>query len=137
MFKRGTSIVKLVDRICTCCGILFSPWRKDQVSCSRVCSIEKRALSLELERHAVGYRIQKKYNLTFEEYGNMLISQTGRCALCYNIFEGKDEPAVDHNHKTGKIRGLLCNPCNFCKVSSHDLESALALVEYLKTTEGS
>lgn len=60
------------------------------------------------------YELQKKYNLTEEDYNKMLIKQNGCCAIC-----GTDKPtgkwkvfAVDHNHKTGTVRELLCNECN-------------------------
>lgn len=52
-----------------------------------------------------------KLGVTIEQYDELLKTQRGRCAAC------GDEPkktllAVDHDHKTGAIRGLLCPPCN-------------------------
>lgn len=49
--------------------------------------------------------------MTIEKYGEMLIAQAGRCALCKRP-PGDHRLAVDHNHITGAIRGLLCPPCN-------------------------
>tara|TARA_R110000796_G_C14249860_1_gene398432 strand:+ start:96 stop:485 length:390 start_codon:yes stop_codon:yes gene_type:complete len=58
----------------------------------------------------------KQYNLTFSDYDKMLEEQGGKCKIC-----GTTEPRgqskagrfyVDHNHDTGKVRGLLCNDCN-------------------------
>lgn len=50
------------------------------------------------------------YGLSKEQYSAMLAAQGGVCAIC------KRRPAyrlhVDHSHATGKIRGLLCFPCN-------------------------
>lgn len=40
----------------------------------------------------------------------MLDAQQGLCAICGDEFEG--EPMVDHDHKTRKVRGLLCHHCN-------------------------
>ena len=40
----------------------------------------------------------------------MLSNQSGHCAICIN--KDKRKLAVDHCHKTGKIRGLLCSNCN-------------------------
>jgi hypothetical protein len=62
----------------------------------------------------------KQLGLTFEDYKNMVERQQGLCACCgqletYNIGGGNLETkslAVDHNHKTGKVRELLCNRCN-------------------------
>ena len=55
--------------------------------------------------------LKRLYGLTIEDYDGMLIAQNGVCAICK---EGPSEfrLAVDHNHETGAIRGLLCNSCN-------------------------
>lgn len=57
--------------------------------------------------------LRKNYGITLEDYNRMHEEQKGVCKICerpeptkyYNL-------AVDHCHKTGKIRGLLCSPCN-------------------------
>jgi hypothetical protein len=60
------------------------------------------------------YQLQSQYGLTEEDYQVILTSQEGCCAIC-----GTDTPtgkwkvfAVDHNHTTDQVRGLLCNECN-------------------------
>jgi len=55
--------------------------------------------------------LRTNYGLSLQSYDKMLADQNGVCAIC------KEEPGthwlvVDHNHKTGKIRGLLCWRCN-------------------------
>lgn len=54
------------------------------------------------------YRLKVKYGITLEEYEAMKKAQKGKCLICYR----KKKLAVDHNHKDGKIRGLLCVNCN-------------------------
>lgn len=51
----------------------------------------------------------KQYGLTPEAYRQLIGQQDGRCAIC-----GKRESKlqVDHDHATGKVRGLLCRSCN-------------------------
>ena len=57
----------------------------------------------------------KSYGLTLKDYDDVLARQSGACAIC-----GSSDPktprggrfCVDHNHKTGEIRGLLCANCN-------------------------
>lgn len=60
---------------------------------------------------------QRKFGLTPHEYNEMVASQGNRCAICKchetATRKGKIKAlAVDHDHKTGAIRGLLCADCN-------------------------
>lgn len=50
----------------------------------------------------------REYEITLEQYSEMVEQQAGRCAVCSR----KRKLAVDHCHKTGKVRALLCYPCN-------------------------
>ena len=57
--------------------------------------------------------MKKKYNITLEDYTNLLNRQGGVCGLCGGMPNKRYEYfCVDHNHKTGKVRGLLCSKCN-------------------------
>lgn len=57
----------------------------------------------------------REYGLTQEVFEYMLEAQGKACAICRMVFgETKsDAPHVDHDHTTGKVRGLLCINCNF------------------------
>ena len=55
------------------------------------------------------WKLQKKYNLTIEEEREMAENQDHRCLICLSTLP----LYVDHCHKTGKVRGLLCRDCNF------------------------
>ncbi len=57
---------------------------------------------------ALSYR---RASVTPEQYGAMLAEQSGTCAIC-NEPPKKNRLAVDHNHLTGRVRGLLCIRCN-------------------------
>ncbi len=83
----------------------------------------------------------KKYGLTEETYQTMLTTQHGCCAIC-----GGNETvisswtkrlkrlAIDHDHDTGIVRGLLCGRCNQgLGYFKHDPKLLLAAVAYLKT----
>jgi Recombination endonuclease VII len=64
------------------------------------------------------------------------LAQGGKCGVCGKAeSEFKNRLAVDHNHKTGQVRGLLCYRCNKFVVGRHTLESALRLLAYLKVEE--
>ncbi len=76
--------------------------------------------------------LQKKYGITLRQYNIMLFSQNLSCAICKkHKSEFKKNLAVDHNHKTGRVRGLLCYYCNKFRVGRQTLESAKAVFEYL------
>lgn len=78
--------------------------------------------------------IEKTYGLTAAEYDALLVLQGGKCAICRRRPKTK-RLAVDHSHKSGEVRGLLCSRCN------HDLmgaawdssNMAAALWHYLNT----
>ena len=55
-------------------------------------------------------RLNKKYNLESSQFDLMVESQQGVCAICKQ--PPKTTLVVDHCHKTGKVRGLLCYSCN-------------------------
>ena len=57
------------------------------------------------------HRLKKKYGLTPERYDEMLENQNNACAICKTPKPITNMP-VDHNHATGKIRGILCSACN-------------------------
>jgi len=57
---------------------------------------------------------QYLYGVSPEQYAAMLEAQGGQCAICdSDQWPGKgNSPHVDHEHATGKVRGLLCTNCN-------------------------
>lgn len=60
----------------------------------------------------------KTHGITIEQYEEMWTAQCGRCKICDKI--PSRDPFVDHCHRTGKIRGLLCSDCNFGIRHFHD-----------------
>lgn len=60
-------------------------------------------------------RLKSKYGLTLEAYDAMLAAQGGVCAICLEppgVDAWDRSLHVDHNHRTGRVRGLLCGHCN-------------------------
>ncbi len=55
-------------------------------------------------------RVKALYGISKEDYKKLFEKQNGKCAICELTF--KESLCVDHNHKTGKVRGLLCHNCN-------------------------
>jgi hypothetical protein len=54
----------------------------------------------------------QKYGMTIEDYDAMLETQGGVCAICAGPNQRDRRFDVDHDHKTGRVRGLLCSRCN-------------------------
>jgi ribosomal protein S27AE len=76
--------------------------------------------------------LKRKFDMTVEEYEAMLDRQDGVCAICLNPPNGR-LLAVDHDHLTGKRRGLLCSNCNAGIGQLHDSIVLLkAALRYLK-----
>ncbi len=83
-------------------------------------------------------KLKYRYNISLVDYNNLLQAQNFVCALCYqkDLARNQTELAplkVDHDHNTGKVRGLLCDNCNVglgrFKDNSNTLQNA---INYLK-----
>jgi hypothetical protein len=77
--------------------------------------------------------LKRKYGLTLEEFDALLAAQGGGCAIC-----GKPDPDnVDHDHITGRVRGILCWNCNVGVGQFEDSEDRLAAaLTYLGRDDG-
>ena len=81
------------------------------------------------------YNLKYKFGITPDEYYSILKSQHNKCAVCGKLQDKeKRHFACDHNHKTGCIRGLLCNYCNsrLLRYLRDDKNRAKGLVKYLQ-----
>ncbi len=74
------------------------------------CAINRPEQYKAINRNAA---LQSNYGITLNEYNRMFQIQGGMCAICKrHQSEFKKALHVDHNHKTGKVRSLLCAKCN-------------------------
>lgn len=94
-------------------------WMKNNPEKTRKWSQQWNEKNPEKRRELNRRKTLQKFGLTLEQYQAMLERQKGVCGIC-----GKENPsggnlAVDHNHVTGKTRGLLCGTCN---TALHKLE---------------
>ena len=76
----------------------------------------------------------KQYGITPEEFNKMYADQNGECLICErHQTEFKETLSVDHDHKTGRVRGLLCGACNRAIGLFKDDPNILrAAIDYLK-----
>lgn len=132
---------------CNKCGLdkphdEFYPRRDTKFGWSRICkACDKVRGHAKYEKfkdkyaknHASYYRKNKQYHIDYcrdrryrykfgigiAEYNELLEKQNGVCLICLKP-PGKRNLAVDHDHQTNKIRGLLCTPCNQALGLAHD-----------------
>ena len=75
-------------------------------------------------------RLKRKYGITPKDYEQMLAAQNGVCAICLQAetatHNGQQKRlAIDHDHATGHVRGLLCCSCNHAIGKAHDSPALL------------
>ena len=79
-------------------------------------------------------RLLRRYGITPDDYDRMLAAQNGRCAICRRL-PGKRALCVDHIHKTGVVRGLLCDRCNRAIGNLNDNHQTLKSAEIYLSQE--
>ena len=75
-------------------------------------SAKTRRLRKEQPDRVKGYELKKAFGITLEYYKGLLARQGGVCAICYEGNPAGKSLAVDHDHNTSEVRGLLCDKCN-------------------------
>lgn len=88
----------------------FPPPHTKQRRCLLCVSAPRR--SVQRRAYEFGPQLRRLYGVAPERYLQLLEAQDGRCAICHRTQPGRNRLSVDHNHLTGEVRGLLCNPCN-------------------------
>lgn len=79
------------------------------------------------------YNLKKLFNMTKEDYERLLVKQNGVCVVCEDASKNTRRLSVDHDHKTGKVRGLLCMECNMVLGLVKDEVGILQnMIKYLK-----
>lgn len=96
------------ERICPGCLKPFIATRADKLSCSNVCK-RRRQKSVRRKNGTLRIKVGDQV-VTSGQYDEMFQKQNGRCGVCGR--ESEERLRIDHDHRTGKIRKLLCNGCN-------------------------
>ena len=83
------------------------------------------------------YRLKGKFGISIDDFNKMLAAQDGVCAICREKNFLDRRLAVDHDHATSIVRGLLCTGCNGMLGLSKDRPGVLrAAAEYLERGRG-
>lgn len=111
-------------------------WRKNnrEKCCQATANWRARNPKYESNR-----KLKERYNITPEQYDEMLHDQGGCCAICGQSERARhprskkiQKLAVDHRHEDGKVRGLLCQDCNRGIGKFHeDISRLRKAIEYL------
>lgn len=79
--------------------------------------------------------LMKRYGITAQQYDGLNEAQEGKCAICGKTCTTGNRLAVDHDHTSGKVRGLLCLNCNQGLGKFFDDPALFAkAIEYLTAT---
>ena len=98
--------------------------------CKKQCLVRWHSRS-QLDRQASR---SYKYGITPDQFKQMFETQQGKCAICNEEPKTKRGLHVDHNHETGKVRGLLCHGCNVALGSfKEDIGLLNKAIEYLRS----
>lgn len=79
-------------------------------------------------------KLRRDYGITATDYYRMFKNQGGVCCIC-GLESHNRKLAVDHNHTTGKVRGLLCQKCNLRLEVYEDTEFINKAEMYIKIHE--
>lgn len=116
------------EKPCRCCRDNFKPQAPSELYCSDVCK----------DKGIHNAYLKRNYGITYRTYRLMLESQQEKCKICegegfiMNSDRHKMKLVIDHCHKTGKVRGLLCHNCNRALGLLQDSEDNLkAAIAYL------
>lgn len=87
---------------------LFYKSKQSRLGCMLICRVCYR--KTQGYKNQRGQHLLRRYDLSLEEYEKLLAVNNGKCWICGG--GSTKSLSVDHNHKDGGVRGLLCHPCN-------------------------
>lgn len=86
------------------------------------------------------HNLKRYFGITFTQWEALFELQGGKCPICLvdlkkiNTSTNAETAFVDHDHESGRVRGLVCNVCNRSKIGSNTTATAKRLVEFLSST---
>ncbi|RKN41569.1 recombinase [Micromonospora endolithica] len=127
-------------RFCADCGTVkpvadFPRNRSDSTGYATYCKPCHNARTHETKQRLYGgnreYHLRQRYGVGQKEFDELLAEQNGVCAIC----GGEDPQHLDHDHRTGWVRGILCFNCNGGLGQFRDSPARLArAITYLRGT---
>jgi hypothetical protein len=106
-FRKLSGKVGLRAECRACLARRARKWREENPTYSKTWKKENKDLDALYQWRG---SLKRKYGITETQFYKLLEENNKRCAICKREFESR--PNVDHCHKTGRIRGILCKACN-------------------------
>ena len=103
--------------------------RKNREKCNALSRVWAKKHPDKIKVYTKKCEIRRKYGLTLEQLEEMKQRQKGLCAICGKL-PGRRGLFVDHNHRTGKVRELLCGTCNWL-VGVYETRGMIGVWTYL------
>lgn len=127
-------------KTCNKCKTPSLDFYKGQTCCKTCSKAASKKWKQNNQDKVKDYHLDNGYGIKIEEYNSMLAAQNGACKICLKPESSLDSRsklpkklAVDHCHKTGKVRGLLCYNCNRgIGLLKDDYDIVQRAAEYLK-----
>lgn len=112
------------------CKTCHNAWNREHYHKPEV----KKKTSEKQKKYFRSNKLKQRYGINSKDWDKIFTVQKGRCAICNkHQSELNMSLCVDHSHKTGKVRGLLCTSCNaklaivedkqFCKIAQRYLDN--------------
>lgn len=132
-YKEPRTKIGLQSRCKICQQTAYNDYRKKNPDVYRKASLKHWHNLSDKKKHS---KWIQRYGITADQYTNMFEFQNGKCKICNQECSTGRVLAVDHCHKTGKVRGLLCTKCNTALGMLNDnIKYFETAIEYLKSYE--
>lgn len=115
------------ERACKDCGSSTRALPNPGPRCATCWRAEKRRRGTRTHET----RVSALYGLPGGAYDALYAAQGGRCAICRRATGRARRLAVDHDHESGRVRGLLCKTCNYTLLGRYDTAALVRAIEYL------
>ncbi len=131
-FYKGEGKLGKRNYCCECSSKYNKKWRKENPE--KYKKIIKNC-TYNYYKSGKGWDVYYKrmYGISKKEYDLMLYLQNNKCKICGKPNKNNRNLSVDHNHKTRKVRGLLCSKCNsILGLCNESMEILLNVISYIK-----
>lgn len=129
--------MNLEPKICYVCNKQFAPKTMKGKYCSIECSGKgfRQNRLIQDPDYFKRLNLMSRFGMTIEDWNTMFVAQGSACAICREA-HASEQWSVDHCHKTGEVRGILCRKCNTgLGAFDDDTERMIEAILYLSRSQ--